>query len=66
MGMYFIPGNISMSERNRRPNVFPLTLGLHGSNFVDIIGVVKSRLAVLDRGIIAKIKGEEVILYAAI
>ena len=63
MGMYLIPASLPFSERQRRANVFPLTLGPHGSNFSDVIGALKS-LITLDRGAIVDIHGEEVLLCA--
>ena len=62
MGMYFIPASLSFHERARRVNVFPLTLGPHGSNFADVVDAMKARLAVLDKGIEVQIKGETVLL----
>jgi hypothetical protein len=44
MGIYLIPAALSFQERARRANVFPLTLGPHGSNFADVIGAMKARL----------------------
>lgn len=50
IGIYFILVLLSSRERDRRANVFPLTLGLYGSNFVDIVEVIKL-LTVLDRSV---------------
>lgn len=50
IGIYFILVLLSSRERDRRANVFPLTLGLYGLNFVDIVEVIKL-LTVLDRSV---------------
>ena len=65
MGMYFIPAALSFQERARRANVFPLTLGPHGSNFADVIGAMRARLAALDRGLEVRIEEETVLLCAS-
>lgn len=50
IGIYFIIVVLSARKRDRRANVFPLTLGLHGSNFADVVEAIKL-LAMLDRGV---------------
>lgn len=50
MGVYMIPAGLSASERAKRHNVFPVTLGPHGSNFPDVIESL-SGLTCLDRGV---------------
>ena len=37
MGLYLLFAGLTFHERNRRANVFPITLGPHGSNFNEII-----------------------------
>lgn len=50
IGIYFILVSLYARKRDRRANVFPLTLGLYGSNFVDVIEAIKL-LATLNRRI---------------
>ena len=56
MGMYFILAGLPFHERARRANVFPFTIGPHGSNFSDVVDGVRS-LATLDRGVEVEIPG---------
>lgn len=56
IGIYFILVLLSSRERDRRANVFPLTLGLYSSNFADVVEAIKL-LAVLNRGIKVYILG---------
>lgn len=51
-------------KRDRRANVFPLTLGLYGSNFVDVVEAIKL-LATLNRGIEVYILGIGNVLLVA-
>lgn len=37
MGVYLLLAGLPIHERNKRANVFPLTLGPHGSNFDEVI-----------------------------
>lgn len=64
MGIYFIIAALSARERDRRANVFPLTLGPHGSNFADVVEAIKL-LAMLDRGIEVHIPGAGKVLLVA-
>lgn len=50
IGIYLIPGRLSAEERSKWQNVFPLTLGPHGSNFTDVIGSLIG-LRNLDQGV---------------
>jgi hypothetical protein len=61
MGFYTIPAGFTIREKNRRANVFPITLGPHGSQIDDIITALSS-LRPLDKGITTIINGEETIL----
>lgn len=61
MGFYVIPAGFSAQERSRRANVFPITLGPHGSNFDDVIYALAS-LRPLDKGIHTTISGVDTIL----
>lgn len=56
IGIYFILVLLYGHERNRRVNVFPLTLGPYSSNFADVVEAIKL-LAVLDRGVEVYILG---------
>lgn len=64
IGIYFIIVAMNSRERNRRANVFLLTLSLYGSNFVDVIEAIKL-LASLDRGIEVLILGQGLVLLVA-
>lgn len=64
IGIYFILALLYGYKRNRRVNVFPLTLGPYSSNFVDIVEAIKL-LAVLDRGVEVYILGIGNILLIA-
>jgi hypothetical protein len=65
MGMYVIPANLSFQERARRANVFPITLGPHGSNFPDVVDALKS-LIILDKGIeISLFDSDEKVFFCA-
>lgn len=37
MGVYFTPACLPISQRSKRANTYPLTLGPHGSNFIDVM-----------------------------
>lgn len=50
IGIYFILVSLYARKRDRRANVFPLTLGPYSSNFVDIVEAIKL-LATLNQGI---------------
>ena len=56
MGMYFIFAGLPFYECARRANVFPFTIGPHGSNFSDVVDGVRS-LATLDRGVEVEMPG---------
>lgn len=56
IGIYFILVLLSARERDRRSNVFPLTLGPYSSNFADVVEAIKL-LAVLNRGVEVYILG---------
>ena len=55
-----VPGSLSFKERTRRANVFPITLGPHGSNFSDVVEALKSPIP-LDRGIEMDLDGKRII-----
>ncbi|KOC15938.1 hypothetical protein AFLA70_169g002151 [Aspergillus flavus AF70] len=49
MGIYLIPAGLSADHRAKRRNLFPITLGPHGTNFTDVIESLHG-LTVLDQG----------------
>lgn len=56
---------ISFYKRARRTNVFPITLGPYGSNFVAIVNAIGDKgLTALDKGVEIEIAGERVLLIA--
>ena len=57
MGFYQTPGALSFSDRNRRANVLPITLGPHGSNFEDVVDALK-QFKLLDKGMDVDINGK--------
>jgi hypothetical protein len=58
MGVYLTLASMNLRQRSRRANMFPLTLGPHGSNFSDVISSIVG-LAQLDKGIEIEINGEK-------
>jgi hypothetical protein len=50
MGIYMIPACLSAADRAKPVNIYPITLGPHGSNFRDVIASLQ-RLSVLDKGL---------------
>jgi hypothetical protein len=56
MGIYLIPACLQASERAKISNVYPLTLGPHGSNFPDVISSLTG-LTALDQGMELDITG---------
>lgn len=65
MGIYAILAGMTVRERTRRANVFPITLGPHGSNFEDVIEALQS-LRELDEGVMMHIQGNDVFVCAFI
>ena len=59
LGIYFIFAGLTVKERKRRSNVFPLTFDPHGSELKDICSALKSSIAALDRGSSITINGEK-------
>lgn len=64
IGIYFIIVVMNSRERNRRANIFPLTLSLYSSNFADVIDTIRL-LVSLDRGIEVLILGQGLVLLVA-
>ena len=58
MGIYMPFTSLNSTERNRRANVFPLTLGPHGSNLNNVMDTLHG-IRDLDRGMTMTIDGEE-------
>lgn len=65
MGVYNEITALPKAEHSRQINIFPLTLGPHGSNLVDVMKTLEPMTA-LDKGLIVKINGESVVLCAPI
>lgn len=57
-GVYLIPANISLRERTRLVNIFPVTLGPHGTNIQDVFGAISHGYREVERGIQVEIQGE--------
>lgn len=66
LGIYFIFAGLSVKERKRRSNVFPLTFGPHGSELRDICEALKPGIAALDRGLNIRINGQNQVVCAYI
>jgi hypothetical protein len=58
LGIYWIPAGFSASDRQRRQNVYTLTLGPHGANFDDVIAALRPSLARLDEGLPLIVNGQ--------
>ena len=58
LGIYIIFAGLNSQEQSRRCNVFPVTLGPHGSKFEDVIGALSS-LSRLDQGLQLTINGQQ-------
>ncbi|KAH0612078.1 uncharacterized protein H6S33_010130 [Morchella sextelata] len=54
-GVYMIPSNLPIRERTRLVNVFPLTLGPHGSDLRDVLGCLETPSKKLESGVIMQI-----------
>lgn len=63
MGVYIIFAGLNARERSRQANVFPLTLGPHGSDFNDVVEALQS-LRLLDQDAQLIINGVPKIVYA--
>ena len=64
MGWYMTPAGLNARERFRRANVYPLTLGPHGSNTEDVVTALAPGLAKLDEGVPMEINGSKKIICA--
>lgn len=52
IGIYFLPIELSIVERNRSTNVIPLILGLYRSNIKAVVEAIGLAIRVLDKGIV--------------
>lgn len=55
---------LSIQERKRRTNVFPLTISPYGSNLNDVIRVIRAFLVKLDASIVLEVDRQDTIVYA--
>ncbi|KAI9749068.1 MAG: hypothetical protein M4579_007019 [Chaenotheca gracillima] len=63
IGLYLIFAGLNSRERFRRANVFPVTLGPHGSNFRNVVKALQ-QFTVLDEGVDVELNGSTVHLTA--
>lgn len=64
IGIYFIITALNVRKRDRRANVFPLTLSPYSSNFADVVKAIKL-LSILDRGVEVHIPSIGTVLLVA-
>lgn len=64
LGYYLTPAGLNNIERNRRTNIFPLTLGLHGSNLTDVIEAIWPRLREFEEGSVIHVHGNATLVFA--
>ena len=64
IGIYLINAAFSFKERNRRVNVFPITLGPYGSNLSNVIKVIGPLMHQLDGATELMINGEKTMVCA--
>jgi hypothetical protein len=50
-GVYLIPSNLPLKERSRLVNIFPITLGPHGSNLDDVLACLEPAMKALEKGL---------------
>ena len=63
-GIYIFLGNLQPTEANWQVNVFPLTLGPHGSNPKDVVEAIRPYWASLEAGLVMPINGEDKVVCA--
>ncbi|KAL1973684.1 hypothetical protein VTN31DRAFT_6319 [Thermomyces dupontii] len=63
LGIYVIPAGLDLHDQSRLSNIFPVTLGPHGSDTDDVVNALTS-LRHLDRGVSMHINGVETVLCA--
>lgn len=54
-GIYMIPSNLPMRERNRLANIFPITLGPHGSSLDDVLSCLEPASKALEKGVMMQL-----------
>jgi hypothetical protein len=64
MGWYIIIAALTFEERSRRANVYPITLGPHGSNFTDVARALEPFMWTLEGGVDLDIRGEKILVCA--
>lgn len=62
IGFYMLNRALSIQERKRRTNVFPLTISPYGSNLDDIIRVIRVFLVKLDTSIVLEVNRQDTIV----
>ena len=63
-GIYIFLGNLQPTEGNWQVNVFPLTLGPHGSNPKEVVEAIRPYWATLEEGLSMSINGEKTFVCA--
>ena len=63
-GIYIFLTNLQPAESNWQVNVFPLTLGPHGSNPNDVVDAIRPYWATLEEGINMSINGKKNVVCA--
>lgn len=63
IGIYYILAGLTIQERNRTTNVFPLILRLYSSNIARVVETIGIFLRALNSSKIIDIDGRKVILY---
>ena len=64
--IYFILAGLTVKERKRQSNIFPLTFGPNGSELKDICDAIRPGISALDCGMSITINGEEQVVCAFI
>lgn len=62
IGFYILNRALSIQERKRRTNVFPLTISLYGSNLDDVIRVIRVFLVKLDASVVLEVNRQDTIV----
>jgi len=63
LGIYLTPAGLSAREQTQRSNIFPITLGLFGAAYKDVVTALH-HLRTLDKGVMVSINSEKVFLCA--
>lgn len=64
LGYYITPAGLNHIERNRRTNIFPMTLGPHGSTLTDVVEAIGPRLTEFEAGSVINIHGTSTLVFA--